>query len=51
MSLLLLFSCAQTVWHHKEIRSLAPDTAYDNCLECHVETLCNNCHARVPIAH
>ena len=46
MVLLLLFSCAQQVWHHKEIRSVAQDTAYDNCLDCHMETMCNSCHAR-----
>jgi hypothetical protein len=46
MVLLLLFSCAQQVWHHKEIRSIANDTAYENCLECHMEATCNDCHAR-----
>jgi len=46
MVLLLVFSCAAPVWHHKEFRGVAQDTGYDNCMDCHMETMCNGCHGR-----
>jgi hypothetical protein len=44
--LLLLFACAQEIRHHKEYRTGEITTLYENCSDCHMETMCNHCHGR-----